>query len=629
MKSLQRAWAGVRDHLLSRWHTLRTVYAHAGALKSMLWISLMLMVFQALWTGVVLSSLGAFLQLAFASLKGNSNAIGNTPTLVKPLMAFFLALPESQRLYLSFGIMGLNTVLASLIKIGVFAYQSLFSTRFITAFRKKVFSLLCHSPMSFFDTNKKGELIQMVINESRAHFTVLRSLLDMAANIFNVLVILVFAVALSWKLCLIVFSVWLLLLLESFYMGKTIRALARYTKSHLRQLVVLAEEGIGGIKHIKLLNYTPVLIEKFAHSTSESEYTDRHGNILVQSQEAISFVGALLSLYCIVWINVHFHLLSTAALVLFMYVLYRVIPPITAINQDLGYIDQCLPLAEPVNQFVVHAERTQEIGGAIVRPALLREAIEFRGISLDYENRKNVLKNVSFAVARGQTVALVGPSGSGKTSLANLLVRLYVPSAGNVFIDGTPINELDLVFLRSRIGMVHQETSIFNMTVRENLLVAKPDATPAELEEATRLAYADEFIGHLPQGYDTLLGDRGVQLSGGQRQRIQLAQIFLKNPEILILDEATSALDAKSEQYIQEALRRLAENRTTLIIAHRLSTIRHADRIVVIEGGHKIEEGNWTSLLQTKGRFAELVQHQSVGLVDDLVEAKPAADPAL
>jgi subfamily B ATP-binding cassette protein MsbA len=208
-------------------------------------------------------------------------------------------------------------------------------------------------------------------------------------------------------------------------------------------------------------------------------------------------------------------------------------------------------------------------------------------------------------------VALVGESGAGKTSLANLLVRLYDSSRGEILIDGINIKDYDLAFLRERIGIVNQESIIFNRTIRENILMGNQNASEEDMIEAAKNAYAHKFIMETSHGYDTLVGDNGLKLSGGQKQRINIAQIFLKSPDLMILDEATSALDTKSEQYIQVALEKLAKNRTCIIIAHRLSTVRKADTIIVLDKGRIAEQGRWSYLLEKKGLFYSMIQRQS------------------
>jgi ATP-binding cassette subfamily B protein len=236
--------------------------------------------------------------------------------------------------------------------------------------------------------------------------------------------------------------------------------------------------------------------------------------------------------------------------------------------------------------------------------------VTFEAVAFAYPNGAPILSDVSFTARPGSVVALVGPTGAGKTTAMNLLQRLWDPTAGRITIDGQDLRDVTLDSLRGGIGVVFQDSLMFNRSIRENLLVGKPDATQAEIEQACRMAEAHDFILRQPQGYDTLVGERGTTLSGGQRQRLAIARALLKNPPILILDEATSALDAATEAKVSRALRTLMAGRTTFIIAHRLSTVRDADEILVFSDGRIAERGRFEALVRQGGVFAELVASQ-------------------
>jgi ATP-binding cassette subfamily B protein len=239
-----------------------------------------------------------------------------------------------------------------------------------------------------------------------------------------------------------------------------------------------------------------------------------------------------------------------------------------------------------------------------------RGEVTFDDVSFAYPGTLPVLNQVSFTARPGMSVALVGHTGAGKTTTMALLQRLWDPTQGRITIDGQALHDVTLDSLRQSIGVVFQESMLFNRTIRDNLRVGKPDATDAEIEQACRAADAHEFVVRQPQGYDTMIGERGSTLSGGQRQRLAIARALLKNPRILILDEATSALDAATETRVGRALKTLMVGRTTFIIAHRLSTVRDADEILVFDGGEIVERGRFGELLARNGRFAELVESQ-------------------
>jgi subfamily B ATP-binding cassette protein MsbA len=228
------------------------------------------------------------------------------------------------------------------------------------------------------------------------------------------------------------------------------------------------------------------------------------------------------------------------------------------------------------------------------------DAIEFKNVTFAYDE-KTILKNISFKIPLGKTVALVGPSGGGKSTISDLIPRFYDPKQGSITIDGIDIQECNIESLREMMGIVNQEAILFNDSIFNNIAFGKPDATRQEVEQAARVANAHDFITATENGYDTAIGDRGVKLSGGQKQRISIARAVLKNPPLLLLDEATSALDTESEKLVQDALNNLMKNRTTLVIAHRLSTIQNADVIVVIQNGEIVEQGTHSELVISEG----------------------------
>ena len=297
--------------------------------------------------------------------------------------------------------------------------------------------------------------------------------------------------------------------------------------------------------------------------------------------------------------------MTAGALIAFLIYAINLTNPVRRISEILGDIQRSLAAADRVFEILDTDSEVQEKKGAQVLPPVAGHIV-FSHVTFSYDRKKTALQDFTLTIKPGQVVALVGPSGAGKSTIANLLPRFYDVTSGSVRIDGIDVRDVTYASLRRQIGLVPQETMLFNTTIYENILYGRLDATREEVDAAAKAANAYSFIQQLPQGYDTLVGDRGLALSGGQRHRIAIARAILKNPRILILDEATSALDTESEKIVQAALEQLMKNRTAVVIAHRLSTIRHADYIVVIDHGKMAEAGTHEELIAQKGLYAKL-----------------------
>jgi ABC-type multidrug transport system fused ATPase/permease subunit len=307
------------------------------------------------------------------------------------------------------------------------------------------------------------------------------------------------------------------------------------------------------------------------------------------------------------FVGVTFFGMTSATLTVFLFVFYRLSPRISALQANQHLVLSYIPGVKRVDEYTAQAMASREATGGDPLPELSR-AIDLRGVSFAYGDQR-VLDNVSLSVPRGKSTAIVGPSGSGKTTIMDLLT----PKSGEVCVDDASLSTVSIVDWRHQIGYVPQDASFFHATIAENISWGFEGATREEVIAAAKLAHADEFVSVLPDGYDTIIGDRGVRLSGGQRQRLALARAIVRKPAILILDEATSALDAESEEKIQRAVDGLAGAMTILTVTHRLATVKNADLIYVLERGKLVESGSWTELLATKGRFSELVEMQTLG----------------
>ncbi|MGH8001285.1 MAG: ABC transporter ATP-binding protein, partial [Brasilonema sp.] len=301
--------------------------------------------------------------------------------------------------------------------------------------------------------------------------------------------------------------------------------------------------------------------------------------------------------------------LEAASLLAFLFVLVRVAPQLQDMNGTLAFLSTLSGSLENIKELLTEENKTYFKDGNIEFLGLKR-SIDLISVDFGYDPTNLVLHNITLSIERGKMTALVGSSGAGKTTVVDLIPRFYDATEGHVFIDGVDVRQFEVNSLRRKMAIVSQHTFIFNTSVWENIIYGTQGATEAEIREAARLANALEFIEEMPEGFNTILGDRGSRLSGGQQQRIAIARALLRDPEILILDEATSALDSLSERLIQESIEKLSIGRTVIAIAHRLSTIAKADKVVVLEQGHIVEQGNYQELLQQRGKLWRYHQMQ-------------------
>lgn len=331
------------------------------------------------------------------------------------------------------------------------------------------------------------------------------------------------------------------------------------------------------------------------------------------------FLMLIVSLYAAQRLGVP--LSETAVLLL---CLLQIVPLISLVVEQRTSLDNFFPSYEQIMTLRAKAQDLRQQEGGTPFTGFTR-ALQVRNLTFAYPAHEPALRDITLEIPRGTMLALVGQSGAGKSTFIDLIMGFHKPTAGQILFDDVPLETLDLISFRQRLGYVPQDSALFHMTLRENLLWAKGDATPAEIDRACRQANATEFIERLPQGLDTVVGDRGMRLSGGQVQRIALARAILRRPDLLILDEATSALDSQSERLIQEAIEMVARETTVIVIAHRLSTVVNADRIAVLDGGRLVEFGSYQELIQRRGRFEEMIRMQAL---QPAAEAVGAGEPA-
>ena len=470
---------------------------------------------------------------------------------------------------------------------------------------RKLMTLSTH----FFDTNKLGTIMSYVTNDVAA----LQG--AMVANSIEIITetsVLIGSVGamvyLDWKLTLFTFCTFPVVLFFMDFFGKKIRKSGHRIQQATADITSILQETLAATRVVKSFVREPYEIARFDQQNKANFYANmKSAKLMGTLSPVIEFIAAL-GVTAIIWFggrSVIGRDITAGSLVAFLVYAINISNPIKRIARVLGSIQKALAAAERVFYIMDLTDTIPQKPDAITLPSV-EGNVEFRHVSFAYNKGETILHDVSFSAKPGQAIALVGPSGAGKSTVASLLPRFYDVTEGAIFVDGHDVRDVTLASLREQVGIVPQETNLFNDTVYNNILYGRLDATRDEVIAAAKAANADEFIQQLPKGYDTQLGDRGVNISGGQRQRISIARAILKNPRILILDEATSALDTESERIVQEALDRLMVGRTSFVIAHRLSTIQNAAKIIVLDKGSIVEEGTHQQLMAKHGLYAHL-----------------------
>jgi len=470
-------------------------------------------------------------------------------------------------------------------------------------------------PVSFFTEQRKGDMMSRISNDIGAvEGGIMGSLVDIVNSPFMILSSLTALFLLSPKLTLFSLIVFPIMGWIISWVGKSLKKQARFAQEELGNLFSLVDETLKSSKVIKIFNADKILKNRFNKTTDQWQHhaisMSRRRELASPMSEFLGSVTMLIITYYAGTEIINGTNKDPATFLAFIGVFFQVLDPAKRLSNAVSAIQGGMASLERVSEVLDYDLKVEEVANP-TPISEMNDKIEFRNIGFYYEKSNLILKNVSITVPKGKTVALVGQSGSGKTTIANLLARFYDVSEGEILIDGHNIKNLKLTDYRKLLGMVTQESVLFNDSVYNNILMGNPDATEEQVIEAAKIANAHEFIIQLQNGYHTNIGDDGNKLSGGQKQRVSIARAVLKNPPIMILDEATSALDTESERYVQDALEKMMENRTSLIIAHRLSTIQKADHIVVMEKGDIIEQGSHNELMEKNGTYRKLVELQN------------------
>lgn len=487
--------------------------------------------------------------------------------------------------------------------------------RVITDIRAGVFSHLQRLSLAYYERQRVGNIMSYITNDVAAMQNALvQSVIDLTTEGLIFLGSIGAMLYIHWGLTLLTFVTLPLVAWAIRIFGNKLRRASGVIQQKAADITSVLQETISAVRVVKSFVREEYEIDRFNRQNYQNFRAQMKAAQLSSALNPVVEFLAAVGVTVIIWYGgreVIRDALTPGSLIAFLMYAINLSNPVRRLSAVYSNIQKSLAAAQRVFNVLDTEPDVQELPGARPMPPINGQ-IKFIHVDFAYSPAEIVLKDLNFVIEPGEMVALVGPSGAGKTTIANLVPRFYDPIAGQVLIDGIDIKTVTLRSLREQIGIVPQETALFNATVRENIAYGNLDATDEEIKAAARAANAHDFIMNLPQGYDTNIGDRGVMLSGGQRQRIAIARAILKNPRILILDEATSALDTESERLVQEALDRLMVGRTSLVIAHRLSTIQRANRIIVLDKGRIVECGTHSQLLAAGGLYSRLYRMQFV-----------------
>lgn len=576
------------------------------------------------FSGAIFNGVGMTLVIPIVISFLGVEAISSTdmPPILRSIFSAFDGVPEQYRFLAMTGTVFLTIFLKGLSSYANAVVASHLSKELAINLRKECFRLLLELDLEYFSQVKMGDVMNYINTEvSRAYQTV-GHCVKVAINGITILVFLIILVSISWELtAFAVVILGLLSLFNQFFTRFAKRSGQELSKASAAYSIHLVEI-LSGIRLIKSVANEKAEFNKTMGLIDDREIANFKSQLAFAAvapiNEVINVVAIIILVIAGRFIFTDDLEVFSSIILTYLFILTRMLP---CIGQLYGARNQIANTSASVNNLESYLRRDNKpiMASGQQNFTGIQHQIRFKSLWFQYPRSDQwSLQNIDITLPKGKTLALVGSSGAGKSTIADLLVRFYDPTKGCIEIDGVDLRKFSSEQYRRKIGIVSQDTFLFNTSVRENIKYGYPNATDEAVFQAAKLANATNFIENLPYGFDTKIGDRGVMLSGGQRQRLSIARALLQNPEILVLDEATSALDTVSERLVQEALEKLSHNRTTLVIAHRLSTVQKADQIVVLEKGKIVEVGNHQTLLEQGGHYAQLHSMQFADTEDKI-----------
>lgn len=577
-------------------------------------LSIFTMVISTIFDGI---SLGMLVPLADNILSGKKIIVPRKlPLFLENLINILNNTPSLTLLKLAGIIIIILFILKGLTTFTQGYLMNLMGQKIVKDIRNLLFEKIQFLSLDFFTRSKSGALVSRITYDVNwIQIAITNALADLIFNSFQLFLFTFIIFFIHPKLALISFVLLPLIGIPVVRIGKLLRKLSKRAQEKMAEINTALFESISGARIVKAFSMEEYEVQRFKKYNQDFYHLILSG---VKKSLALGpiteFFGACAGVF-VLYLGgkeVIEGNLSFGVFVLFLGSLLSILKPFKRLSGVYTINQQAIPAVGRVVEILDTQSSVKESSSPYKMKSFEREII-FENVSFAYED-KLVLKNINLKIKKGEKIAIVGPTGSGKTTLVNLIPRFYDPIEGKILIDGIDVKEMDIKSLRMHIGMVTQETILFNDTVMTNIAYGRPNASFEEIISAAKIANAHEFIMHLSDGYNTVVGEHGEKLSGGERQRIAIARAVLKNPEILILDEATSQLDSVSEKVVQEALERLMENRTVVMIAHRLSTIKEVDKIIVLQDGKIVESGSHEELMKKGSVYKELYEMQKLPL---------------